>query len=75
VFAESTEGNEDDYMQLQVMANRTAVIESVSVLRRWKSLEELMVLFMDDPRLIQCEQISLLGTWNLYGSRVCVASC
>jgi len=44
------------------MANRTAIIESVSVLRRWKSLEELMALFRDDPRLIQCEQISLLGT-------------
>ena len=46
------------------MANQTAIIESVSVLRRWKSLEELMVLFGDDPRLIQCEQIGLLGTWK-----------
>jgi len=48
-------------------------MESVSVFRRWKSLEELVVLFVDDPRLAQCEQISLLGTgyWKL----CLVASC
>jgi len=36
------------------MANRTAIIESVSVLRRWQSLEKRVVLFGN--KYVQIEQ-------------------
>jgi len=48
-------------------------MESVSVLRRWKSLEELGVLFGNDGILVRYKQISPLGTG--YWKSCLVASC